>query len=538
MKKKNTMKKVLSLMLACIMVLSLVACGGGNAGGNETTAPAQGNQPTDAGNAGNAGGSEVKYAESITIGLPQGLTFLDPHEGWTWADDTYWDRVFEGLVSYDGVTGEVKPWLAETAEWTDDTYTRIHIVLRDDVYFSNGDKLTTADVEFSMERMTRDALKSVYAGCEVVDEKEMYINLTKPCGDWLGGLGVSFAAIVCKSATEADPEGRATIGTGPYVYDLDSYVVENKITLNANENYWGEKPITKQLNYVVIADASARGVALANGEVDLTYSLNTNELPIYQANEDLVVTAYPSTSFFTIAFNDKRDSNNISEGELNLRRAIACAINREELIAAYGQTGASPMISMWRTDAAYIADESEYDTDLSYNPEKAKEYLAKADRTEIDCVVNAAVCKVAAQVVQEQLRKVGITMNIIESDNAGVVALFNAVEEPTYDMVMYGNMITYLPCAGWVFWTHMGGANACSQYDPEIQAALEVVMTTGDLDEKIEALQIIQKENHENVGWLPLFWREGNYACAKGVEGFVVESSGVTHLDNIVRVVE
>lgn len=543
-----SMKRFLSLFLTIVMVMSLVACGGkddadnkadSNAGNKNVSTSDEKEESTEKSDPANSTPAETKYAESVTIALPSGLSTLDPATQWNTNLDVVNSGIFETLVKYDGVTGEISPWLAETAEFTDENNNRIHIVLRNDVYFSNGDKLTTEDVEFSLGRTTRSTIQQYYASCEIVDDREMYINMSDTCGEWLGALGVSFAAIVSKDDVESNPDGKATIGTGPYIADMDSYVVENKITLTRNEDYWGEKPVTKQRKFVVINDASARGVALANGEIDLTIDLNPTEVAAYKAKDNLEVVTYPSTRFIYVIFNDKRDSDAVSEGELALRRAIACAMNRDEIVAASGESAATPMISMWRPDASYIDDESEFDIDLSYNPEKAKEYLAQADTTEIDCLVNAttAQTKVAAQVIQEQLRQVGITMNIIESDSAAIGAMMTE-EVPEYEMIVFNNMITFLPCAGWTFFQHMSNINGCAMYDPDILAALDVVMTTSDLDEKIENLQIIQKENHDQVSYLPAYWREGNYACVKGLEGFNIEASGLFHIDEIAKVIE
>lgn len=524
------MKKVLSLIMAAVMLLSLVSCGSNNS--NST--PPNSSTPEAV-----KPGGEVKYADAVTLAIEAGLDKLDPGEVWSAALDMYFSCVFETLVKYDGTTGKITPWLAETAEFTDENNNRIHIILRDNIYFSNGEKLTTADVEYSIARTARSTIRQYYDSCEIVDDREMYINMSNTCGEWLGALGISFSSIVCKSAAEANAEGKALIGTGPFVYDMDSYVVENRLTLNRNENYWGELPVTKQLKFVLIKDASARAVALDNGDVDYTQNLNANEVPIYQAKAGLTVVPYPSTRFVFIGFNDKRDSDSVTKEELALRRAIACAINRDEIVAALGETNASPMISMWRPDSAYIADESEFDIDLSYNPEQAKKYLAEANTAKITCVVNSndGRSKLAAQVVQEQLRQVGITMTISESDSAGVNALSTA-ENPTFEMLINTNLITFLPCAGWTFFQAKSDVNKTAMNDPKILAALDIVMTTADLNKKIENLKIIQKENHDQVSYLPLFWAENSYAYRKGVENFSIEASGVAHIVGIRKVVD
>ena len=75
---------------------------------------------------------------------------------------------------------------------------------------------------------------------------------------------------------------------------------------------------------------------------------------------------------YYFAFNN---TNGPAADNLKLRQAIAYAINREDLYLATGDEGASPATSFWGWHMKYYFDE--FDLDLSYNPEKAKELVAE-----------------------------------------------------------------------------------------------------------------------------------------------------------------
>ena len=539
------MRKALSLLLAIIMVMSLVACGGKNNTANS------GNDKTDTSNTQKDTSTEGKtsqgtkveatesadaeYASEITIELTVGS--LDPTDGWSATREGYQRLVFDNLIYIDDITGEETLMLAESVEWTDDTYTCLHIILKDYATFSNGDPVTTADVEYSFGRTTYGSFKKMYDRCEIISDTEMKVYLKQACAPFYNILSRVFTGIVCKAEAEKNPDGLALIGSGPFVYDMESYVAANSVTLVRNENYWNkdfESP-TEKIHIVKIKDPSAAAIALQNGEINFGVNFNANELPQMEKDENLVVTTYNSLNFIYMCFNDHGDSTAVTEEEKNFRRAVACAVNKEDIIA--GVDGGMVMTSMWPYDhAAYIANESDYEHDLSYSPEMANEYLAKAGgKTEFKVLVDTsrAWCKLAAMVMQEQCRAVGITMNIEETDSTGFTAAskWEPLMNSDYDANLWSTVFT-IEFANWNHYTVGNNVNRALMNDPEIVAALEQVYTA-DEAAKSDLYKTMQTEVHNNVSYLPLIFREMNYAYTKGLENFEMTASPCYVLRNI-----
>ena len=193
------MKKALSLLLAVVMVMSLVACGGNNTA-NNTGKEETGKTETPGSDFGDKsqgvviGGdktedknSEVKaeYASEITLAGWGSIATLDPGEAWNASREAYQRLVYDTLLYHDDTTGEITMQLAKSVEWDNDDCTRVHVVLRDDIVFSNGEKLTAADVEFSIGRNTYSSVTSFYDSCEIVNDYELYINLKKPTASFI-----------------------------------------------------------------------------------------------------------------------------------------------------------------------------------------------------------------------------------------------------------------------------------------------------------------------------------------------------------------
>ncbi len=502
------MKKALSLLLVLVMALSLVTM---------TSA-------------------ETEYAKEITIATT--ISNLDPGITWNATHEQYQQLVFDTLLWIDPATDEAVMQLAKSVEWVDDTHMQLHVILKDGLLFSDGTPLTATDVEFSLTRHPVTYIADYYASCDIVSDTELYINLKVPSTDFLTYLGWACGSIVSKAATEANPEGLALIGSGPYKYDMDTYIAKSSITLTTNEYYWGEATPTQIIHLVMLSDASAAAVALQNGEIDYYQNFGDSNLPALEADPNVEVTRYTSTNFIYMGFNDHRDTTLVTEEEVNFRRAVACAINKEDIVAGLG--GGFVMTSMLGYDhPAYIANESDYPDDLSYNPEKAKEYLAKAGgRKEFNCLVDSSRswCVLSALVVQEYLRQVGITMNIVETDGTGFTSMCKW-DVYDYDAQIYSNLYVARN-SGYNLVKPKVAANRVCMNNPVVNEAIDKIITGANQEVKNEQWKIIQREVHDKVSFLPLVFRQMNYATTKGVQGIKLATYGPTwRIRDIVRVI-
>ena len=91
------------------------------------------------------------------------------------------DYLYQQLFKIDE-NGNVKNCLLEKSEWKDKT--KLYCILKDDIYFYNGDKITAYDVKASIEdfiersfmNMSYDSIKKV----KVINDREFYIILKYP----------------------------------------------------------------------------------------------------------------------------------------------------------------------------------------------------------------------------------------------------------------------------------------------------------------------------------------------------------------------
>ncbi len=183
---------------------------------------------------------------------------LDPNERFEFVSDTIAMNVFEPLVRYDRqmafTAGLATSWeIQEGAVW--------RFRLREGVKFQDGSPFSAADVAFSIARVKarpdRDIHRYVSAISEVrvVDPFTIDVRSERPAG-LLSVL--SFIYILPKATVERlgdEAFFQAPSGTGPY--RIAEWRKGQSLRLEANDGYWGGRPVAKAAVFRVVPGEDA-----------------------------------------------------------------------------------------------------------------------------------------------------------------------------------------------------------------------------------------------------------------------------------------
>lgn len=475
---------VAGLLSAC-MVMSLAGCGNGASGNGSTTAAATG------GGAGGetqaAAGTEAPAGEtrdSVTVACAAEPDCFFPFHSTlrTNMDEVpILHNVYEALIKL-GPNNEHEPLLATSWEVSEDgcTYT---LKLRDDVYFHNGEKMTAEDVEFTLDSAGHTSAGSAqlanYEDTEVIDETTVAIHLTAPYGPFLNALAGRFALIVDKSLYEEigeDAYNDAPVGTGPYKFV--SRVSGDRITLEANDEYWGGAPSIRQVIFAVMSDTNTQMISLENGDIDVLINANIGALSKLQSDKVAWATK-DASSIDNLKFNCTKGP----AADLNFRKAVQSGINKEDVnigvyegMATIGDIQIAPGFS-GRPDAGTYKV-------VEYDPEKAKEYLAASNYNgEEFKIVTVAGTKdeSAAQIIQGQLIELGINCTVSAVDAASYSA---AVENGNGDFgasLRFGG-VSVLDADGLFYQYHSSFLLTDGKYDAGV--------CTEELDAKLQQARV------------------------------------------------
>ena len=281
-------------------------------------------------------------------------------------------KITEGLLTFD-LDFRPRPQLATDWQVSDDGL-RYTFALRRGVKWHDGRDFTSADVAYSISLLKqhhprgRGTLSSVRE-VETPDAHTATIALDKPAPYLLAALTASESPIVPRHVYEGsdplnNPNGRAPIGTGPFV--ITELVPEDFVTAVMNENYRGIPDGQPFFGSVEIqgggdAESAARSV-LEIGEADYAWNLQVAPeilAPMEAVGEGRLVSGFTANVEHINLNQTDPYADPPSEGtphplfvdNPDLHRALSIAINRDELVAVgYGPSG-NPTCNMWPVGA-------------------------------------------------------------------------------------------------------------------------------------------------------------------------------------------
>ena len=409
-----SMQKFIALLMALVMSFSLAACGA--------------KEPPEASEAPNAEAqsteavpAEVK--DSVIIAIGSEPDTLDPTKGWGHGNAPI---VQSTLVKYKAdLTFEND--LATSYELSEDglvwTFT-----IRDDAYFTDGEKVTASDVAFTLEtaKAAQGSVDLTYMESAVAqDDTTLVVTLSKPTSIFLNTL--ASVGIVPEHAYGED-YGTNPMGSGPYKFV--EWRPQEQILFTANENYYGGEPAIKDVTVVFMSEDAALAAVQA-GQVDVAYStatLGTTEVPGYHVE---AITSADNRGFTLPVLPDEGKTtesgapigNNVT-CNIEIRQAIAYAIDRQAVadmvLNGFGRPAYSENDGMpWNNPEVKI------ETDVEY----AKKLLADAGwvdtdgdgivekdglKAEFRCVYPSgdSVRQAVGMAAAEQLMAIGIKVNV------------------------------------------------------------------------------------------------------------------------------
>ena len=405
----------------------------------------------------------------LTLRLTADIANLDPAFYPGSVDESVYAGIYEGLVAWKPGTFEVVNQLAATFEPSADGLS-YEFTLKEGILWQKGyGEVTAEDVKFSYERiagLTTPKLDSPYAGDwsphlkEVVvkDKLSGTIVLKEPFAPIMRStLPTASGTILPKKAVEERGEKFATdpVGSGPY--EFVSWTPKERIVLKRFAEYSGAfdeylgSPFP-EINFLPISNDSASDIGLETGEIDFG-ALSLPAIGRFESNDKFVVKTAPTLDYNWIGMNQEHAKLK----DIKVRQAIRLAIDIPAIIVAafedrYARANAIIPENM---GLGYWADAPTYDRDIA----AAKALLQEAGVSSLDLsftYTEEAGSKIVAQIVQENLAEVGITVSLNLLDSGTYFTLGESLRERE---LFYVGFVTQ-PDPSWSFvWF------TCSQID-------------------------------------------------------------------------
>ncbi|MPZ98849.1 MAG: hypothetical protein GEU80_05820 [Dehalococcoidia bacterium] len=545
--------RLLAIMLGVLAALVLVVGGLsavlllGGEGGNSDDGDGG---PTGVSSGGeDNGGDGASASGRLRLASTDPVT-LDPHVAGDAGSAEYIVEIFGGLMTITPDL-EIVPDLADSIEVSEDgmQYT---FTLREDAFFHTGRRVSAQDVKYSIERAASQELSSPVAvaylgdivgvrekffglaeqveGVEVIDDRTVRFTLDAPKPYFLAKLTYPTAFVVDQQQIEANPQNwtRRPNGTGPY--ELSEWRLNERIVLEANEDYHLGAPNVQEVLYLLSGGSAL--TRFENDELDVSF-ITVNDIDrARDPNSDLnpLYSTWPQFTISYIAFN----TNVPPFEDADVRRALAQSIDRRRVSEV---TFNSMLVPATGVLAPQLPGYTPDDKTFQFDPEAARASLEASsyEVTEdgrllgpdgntynitVTEVGGGAEARIDTQAFLEQWRtELGINVEIRQTDfatfladqDAGRLQMFNAgwiMDYPDPESILD------------LKFHSESNLNDIEYTNEEVNGLLEAARVEQDPERRIQLYQEAEALIIQDAAWIPLYFSDSHVVVNPAVEGW------------------
>ena len=495
-------------------------------------------------------GASPKAGGDWIIGISQEPDTLDPHKTGAAVTQTIMRNVCDPLIAKD-FDGKYVPGLAIAWTISPDGLTW-DFTLREDVVFQDGTPLNADAVKASLDRIIDPATKSAGASSAlgpvssvtVTAPNAVRLVLSKPFAPLLDGLTNSgFIAILSPTAIKNGGEdfSRKPVSTGPF--SVDEWQSGDHITLKKNPNYkWtpeflhqGDAAYLDSITFRVIVEDASKTASFQAGEIN-EMSVPSVDVESIKQDDQYWTVDYLRKGVVFLEFNVTKAPFD----DLQVRQAFNYAVDKQAVLAAAVQ-GLGIVADGFLSPSLFGYWSGITDYAPKYDKAKAGQLLDAAgwtlngDTREKDGQafkftlynLKTDAWDRAAQVVQSQLKEIGVRMEIQDFEFGTLLQKAQAGE---HQMEMMGYTypnpdIAYL----WFDSANIGtGLNLSHDNDPKLDALIEQSRAAVDSAERAAVYEDLQKYLVDQAVWVPLWIDNYTEAYDKSIQDAKFHPDGYT----------
>ena len=405
--------------------------------------------------------------------------------------------------------------------------------LRPGVKFHNGEPLDAEAVKFSLERLVDPKLKlrgatpfAPISHVEVVDPLTVRVHTKAPwpiLDTLVAGSGASI--LPPKYYREKEPTfvARNPVGSGPFKFVR--WVKDDRIELEANEQYWRGAPRIKRLIFKPIPDDAVRVAALQNGEVDVAVNIPPHLAGIIANHPRLFLSTAPSVRTIQLMYYTHQfDAQHKLVGPYNgpvadrrVRLAMNYAVDGDEVIRTV-LDGKGIRVATMLTDKHFGFDPALKPIKLDLA--RSKQLLTEAGFPGgLDIVLNAPQGryvrdKEVAEAITGQLNKAGIrtTLRVHEwgnyLNNMAYVHKAGPVWLIGWGTGTYDAETVYVPL-------FRSGKILSNYYNADLDGMVDQAQTIMEPKRRFELYQRINKLWIDDAAAMPLYQQLDLYGATR-----------------------
>ncbi len=483
------------------------------------------------GTTGSTGAGSMKPGGTLQAALTGEPDTLDPATSTIYTGAQVYDNIFSKLIDIDA-DGSLVGVLATDWSATDAKTWVFNLV--DNATFHNGEAFTADDVKYTFERILDpntassysplyDAIKTI----EAASPTQAIFHLRSPFGPFLSNLANN-GEIVNQKAVEAADPARNPVGTGPFKFV--EWVQGDHITLQKFDGYFKTgKPYLDGIEFKFLLVDQGRIDGLSSGELNWVDAVPLQSLSSLSTD--------PSFTYVTSAtagipdFLALQTTKPPFDNKL-VRQAVYWALDRTQIrdvaYSGAGEVGIEevPTGSTWFDGASPVTPDID----------KAKGLMSQAgfpDGLEVEFLGLPQYPELlkTGEVVREQLKQIGITMNIKPVD---VSVWFNAFIKGNYQITSAYQERTIDPDNFYSLVLRTGGAiNTTFYSNPAADALIDQARVETDDVTRAGLYQQLRQIIFEDVPLIFAHYETINYLMNPNVAGSTVNATLELRMENV-----
>jgi len=378
--------------------------------------------------------SDAALATHVTIGNTSIQPNLSP----------FFQAYFQARQIYDTLIettadGQLAPGLA--TEWNRLEPTVLELKLRDDAFFSNGERFTSASVAFTLNHLMTVGMTNIRdyqipltdlnllpvfgangqmlapplfgpESIEIVDDTTIILRTTRP--DPLLEKRLSRLFILSEQYMAESEGNLVTDAVGTGYFRMTEFVPGERLELETWDGNWrGSYPI-QTATYVAVGDPRT---ALEAGDIDIAQSLPPDIARLLIDSGAYNVTSKPALSTEIVRFFPQ---TNPALQDANVRRAVNLAVNKEEynefIRSGFGRPTTGQLLQPG------MDGYNESLEGFPYDPDEARRLLAEAGYADLELSFGAPnTVRAEAEIIASYLEAVGIRVNLETADSGTII---------------------------------------------------------------------------------------------------------------------
>jgi len=495
----------------------------------------------------------AQVESTVLVGRGNDVLALDPARVTDSESAEVTEQIFDHLVRYRRSSTEIEPGLAVRWEVSSDGKAWTFF-LRPNVRFHDGTPFDASAVAFSFDRQ-RDPSHPFHQAdftywdttfrniqrVVILDPLTVRIDIERPYSPFLANLAMFPVSIVSPTAVRkwGKDFGKHPVGTGPFRFV--EWQQGERVTLEANPDYWDGAPQIGHLVFVTIRDPRQRLVALEGDAIDVAENLSPQDLQFVALHPELMLLRVAGINVGYLAMNVGHPPFD----DVRVRRAVNFAVNKTAIVKLIYQGLAQPATTPVPPSLWSHVDEPLY----NYDPKEAIRLLREAHFVQPKVAPRLFTMdtsrpympspETVARIIQHNLHDVGMDVEIVKNDIDTHVRL---TQEGRHDLCLLGwtadngdpdNLLYVLfdPENA-----EVGSARNVAFYkNAELHGILAWAQESSDRAERERFYKKAQDLIARDAPWVPLAHAEVVVAARQVLGGLIVHPSSNIYFHKVVK---